>query len=143
MRQEGFTEFQAPKLVGGDAEGGSEVFKVGYFNDQDAYLATSPQLYKQIMVGVFERVFTFATAFRAEKSATTRHLTEYTSLDMEMGFIKDHLDVMRVETGLMKYIAATLEANNALELETLGVTLPKLPEGDIPTPETSRSTGTH
>ena len=87
------------------------------------YLATSPQLYKQIMVGVFERVFTFATAFRAEKSATTRHLTEYTSLDMEMGFIKDHLDVMRVETGLMKYIAATLEANNALELETLGVTL--------------------
>ena len=67
-----------------------------------------------------------------EQKKALRHDTlQNTSLDMEMGFIKDHLDVMRVETGLMKYIAATLEANNALELETLGVTLPKLPEGDI------------
>ena len=131
LRQEGFTEFQAPKLVGGDAEGGSEVFKVDYFYDQDAFLATSPQLYKQIMVGVFERVFTFATAFRAEKSATTRHLTEYTSLDMEMGFIKDHHDIMRVETGLMKYISAAIQEHNAADLETLGMELPRLPEGDI------------
>lgn len=131
MRGEGFTEFQAPKLVGGDAEGGAEVFKVGYFYNQDAFLATSPQLYKQIMVGVFERVFTFATAFRAEKSSTTRHLSEYTSLDAEMGFIKDHTDIMRVETGLMKYISGALGVGNADDLVTLNIGLPKIPEGDI------------
>jgi nondiscriminating aspartyl-tRNA synthetase len=76
LRKRGFTEFQAPALVGGDAEGGAAVFKVNYFYDQTAYLATSPQLYKQIMVGAFERVFTIARIFRAEKSATTRHLSE-------------------------------------------------------------------
>lgn len=131
MRQEGFTEFQAPKIVGGDAEGGAEVFKVNYFKDVEAALATSPQLYKQIMVGVFERVFTFATAFRAEKSATTRHLSEYTSLDMEMGFIKDHIDIMRVETGLMRYLVAALKEHNGKELALLGVELPLLPESDV------------
>lgn len=126
LRSEGFTEFQAPKLVGGDAEGGAEVFKVGYFNEKTAYLATSPQLYKQIMVGVFERVFTFATAFRAEKSATTRHLSEYTSLDIEMGFIKDHKDVMRVETALMRFIAGHLQTTCAAELNVLDMELPLL-----------------
>lgn len=131
LRQEGFTEFQAPKIVGGDAEGGAEVFKVKYFKDVEAALATSPQLYKQIMVGVFERVFSFATAFRAEKSATSRHLSEYTSLDMEMGFIKDHTDVMRVETGLLKYIVESLKINNQKELEVLDIELPAIPEGDI------------
>ena len=131
LRREGFTEFQAPKLVGGDAEGGAEVFKVGYFKDKTAYLATSPQLYKQIMVGVFERVFSFATAFRAEKSATTRHLSEYTSLDMEMGFIKDHHDVMRVETGLMKHIVNHLKEHHLSDLQTLGIDLPLIPDGEI------------
>lgn len=126
LRGQGFTEFQAPKLVGGDAEGGAEVFKVDYFNDTTAFLATSPQLYKQIMVGVFERVFTFATAFRAEKSATTRHLSEYTSLDAEMGYIKDHLDIMRVETAFMRYLSKHLEETVARELKTLGMELPKL-----------------
>ena len=124
LRQEGFIEFQAPKLVGGDAEGGAEVFKVDYFNDKTAYLATSPQLYKQIMVGVFERVFTFATAFRAEKSATTRHLSEYTSLDIEMGFIKDHTDVMKVETALMRFITTHLRTSCTEELKTLEMELP-------------------
>ena len=124
LRQEGFIEFQAPKLVGGDAEGGAEVFKVDYFNDKTAYLATSPQLYKQIMVGVFERVFTFATAFRAEKSATTRHLSEYTSLDIEMGFIKDHTDVMKVETALMRFITKHLQTSCTEELKTLEMELP-------------------
>lgn len=131
LRQEGFTEFQAPKLVGGDAEGGAEVFKVEYFKDRAAFLATSPQLYKQIMVGVFERVFSFATAFRAEKSATSRHLSEYTSLDMEMGFIEDHKDIMKVETGLMRYITNYLGEHHQKELEILGMELPKIPEGDI------------
>jgi len=131
LRNEGFTEFQAPKLVGGDAEGGAEVFQVPYFKDKVAYLSSSPQLYKQIMVGVHERVFTFATAFRAEKSATSRHLSEYTSLDMEMGFITDHIDVMKVETALMKHIKQHLQTHAADELKTLNVELPDIPEGDL------------
>ncbi|HMA78546.1 MAG TPA: aspartate--tRNA(Asn) ligase, partial [Candidatus Paceibacterota bacterium] len=131
LRAQGFTEFQAPKLVGGDAEGGAEVFKVEYFKDRTAYLATSPQLYKQIMVGAFERVFSFATAFRAEKSATTRHLSEYTSLDLEMGFIDDHLDIMRVETGLMQYIVAYLKEHHQAELTTLNIDVPLAPAGEL------------
>lgn len=131
LRQEGFTEFQAPKIVGGDAEGGAEVFKVKYFKDVEASLSTSPQLYKQIMVGIFERVFSFATAFRAEKSATSRHLSEYTSLDMEMAFITDHTDVMRVETSLMKYIATSIATHNQKELSLLEMELPTIPEGDV------------
>jgi nondiscriminating aspartyl-tRNA synthetase len=132
LRSEGFTEFQAPKLVGGDAEGGAEVFKLGYFKEKNAFLASSPQFYKQIMVGVFERVFTFATAFRAEKSATTRHLSEYTSLDIEMGFIEDHKDIMKVETALMRFIASHLERTCSEALAVLGMELPKL--GDAASP---------
>ncbi len=131
LRNEGFTEFQAPKLVGGDAEGGAEVFQVPYFKDKTAYLSSSPQLYKQIMVGVFERVFTFATAFRAEKSATSRHLSEYTSLDMEMGFITDHTDIMRVETALMKYIVKHLDTHASEELTLLKMELPTIPDAEI------------
>ena len=131
MRAEGFTEFQAPKLVGGDAEGGAEVFKVEYFKDRTAYLATSPQLYKQIMVGAFERVFSFATAFRAEKSATSRHLSEYTSLDMEMGFITDHTDIMKIETALMKHIATYIKANHQAELDILETDVPLIPDTEI------------
>lgn len=128
LREQGFTEFQAPKLVGGDAEGGAAVFKVPYFRDTTAYLASSPQFYKQILVGSLERVFSFATAFRAEKSATTRHLSEYTSLDAEMGFITDHADIMRVLTGLMRYLKNHLGSTVAAELAILGVDLPKIPE---------------
>lgn len=91
-----FAEFQAPALVGGDAEGGAAAFKVEYYKDKPAMLATSPQLYKQIMVGVLERVFTTPKVFRGEAHATSRHLSEYSSLDFEMGFIKDHTDVMAV-----------------------------------------------
>jgi len=131
LRENGFTEFQAPKLVGGDAEGGAEVFKVEYFKDRTAYLATSPQFYKQILVGVYERVFSLATAFRAEKSATSRHLSEYTSLDMEMGFITDHTDIMKMESGLMKHIVKNLKEHASDALETLKIELPKIPDTDI------------
>jgi len=103
---EGFTEFQAPSIVGSDAEGGAEVFKLEYFKGRTANLATSPQLYKEIMTGAFERVFTIAKIFRAEKSATTRHLSEVTQLDFEMGFITDHNDVMDM---LEKVTRATCE----------------------------------
>lgn len=107
LTEQGFLDFQAPALVGEDAEGGSAVFKVEYFYDQTAYLATSPQLYKQIMVGVFERAYTIAKIFRAEKSATTRHLSEITQMDFEMGFIEDEFDVMAV---LEKTVRDTTDA---------------------------------
>lgn len=125
---EGFTEFQAPKLVGGDAEGGAEVFEVKYFNDERAYLATSPQLYKQIMVGVFDRVFSAGATFRAEKSATTRHLSEITMLDLEMGFINDHTDVIFLVTKLMCAITDAVATECARELTLLGMSAPLAPE---------------
>lgn len=125
---EGFTEFQAPKLVGGDAEGGAEVFKVEYFNDQQAFLATSPQLYKQMMVGVFERVFATGATFRAEKSATTRHMSEISMLDLEMGFIKDYTDVMALVTKLMRHISTTVAADCAAELAQFNISAPLAPE---------------
>lgn len=128
LTSQGFTEFQAPKLVGGDAEGGAEVFKVDYFNDQNAYLATSPQLYKQIMVGVFERVFSTGATFRAEKSATTRHLSEISMLDLEMGYIKDHTDVIHMVTGLMRAICEAVTTECAAELKLLNMPAPLAPE---------------
>ncbi|HBA46039.1 aspartate--tRNA(Asn) ligase [Candidatus Nomurabacteria bacterium RIFCSPLOWO2_02_40_28] len=96
LQTQNFSEFEAPAIVGGDAEGGAAAFKVDYYYDQTAYLATSPQFYKQIMVGPFERAFTVAKIFRAEKSATTRHLSEATCLDFEMGFIENELEPMKV-----------------------------------------------
>jgi len=96
LRKQGFTEFIAPALVGGDAEGGAAAFKLEYFKDHTAFLATSPQFYKQIMVGAFEKVFTIAKVFRAEKSATTRHISEITQMDFEMGFIENESEPMKV-----------------------------------------------
>ena len=104
MKAQDFVEFQAPALVGGDAEGGAAAFKVDYYYDQKAFLATSPQIYKQIMVGVFERAFTTPKIFRGEKHSTSRHLSEYSSLDFEMGFIKDHTDVMAALERTMRLI---------------------------------------
>jgi nondiscriminating aspartyl-tRNA synthetase len=130
---EGFTEFRAPAIVGGDAEGGTEVFKFNYFYDQTAYLATSPQLYKQIMVGVFEKVFTIAEVFRAEKHSTTRHLNEYTSLDFEMGFIDGPQDIIELENKLLKYITEQLRKNCSDEFKLLEAPFPTFPDkGLIP-----------
>ena len=128
LGSEGFTEFQAPKLVGGDAEGGAEVFKVKYFKGVEASLATSPQLYKQIMAGVFERVFAVGPTFRAEKSATTRHLSEISMLDFEMAFITDHTDVLIMTTALIRAIKAHLDTICAHELAILGQPLALVPE---------------
>jgi nondiscriminating aspartyl-tRNA synthetase len=129
----GFTEFQAPALVGGDAEGGAAVFKVGYYHDQTAYLATSPQLYKQIMVGAFERAFTIAKIFRAEKSATTRHLAELTQMDFEMGFVKDHHDVLEVLEGVVRDVVTAATQKHADMFARFGTTAPLIPEGKFPT----------
>ena len=132
LGSEGFTEFQAPKLIGDDAEGSGAVYEVPYFYGKTAHLATSPQLYKQIMVGVFERVFCSGIVFRAEKHATTRHLNEYTSLDVEMGFIESHHDLMRLETRLMKAISEHLRATCAAEFALLNAEIPSVPD-EIPT----------
>ena len=93
LDREGFVEIQSPKLVGTATEGGANVFAVSY-GGRTAYLAQSPQLYKQVMVGVFERVYEVGPVFRAEPHETSRHLAQYTSLDVELGFITDHRDVM-------------------------------------------------
>ncbi|KKS86207.1 MAG: Aspartyl-tRNA synthetase [Parcubacteria group bacterium GW2011_GWA2_43_11] len=127
-----FTEFEAPKIVGDDAEGGGNIFRVEYFKDRWAYLATSPQLYKQIMVGVFERVFSIGNVFRAELHSTSRHINEYTSLDVEMGFIKDHTDIMRLEEEFMQHLYTALEKNCKTELAIFKAELPMLPVGSFP-----------
>ena len=127
LNQENFTEFQAPKLIGEDAEGGANSFDVTYFK-HIAHLAQSPQLYKQIMVGVFERVFAVGNVYRAEKHSTTRHLNEYTSLDMEMGFIQDHTDIMNMENRLLKFIMNALKENCGKEFELLKASIPEVPE---------------
>src|SRR6516165_9280118 len=95
LTERDFTEIQTPKIVASATESGANVFKLDYFG-RDAYLAQSPQFYKQIMVGVFERVFEVGPVFRAEPHDTTRHINEYVSLDVEMGFIEDHFTVMAV-----------------------------------------------
>ena len=125
---EGFLEFQAPSIVGGDAEGGAEVFSVSYF-DREASLATSPQLYKQILVGAFERVFSVGNVFRAEKHSTSRHLNEYTSMDFEMGHITDHTDVQAMLEGCVRHIVekASVQDSDLSALETEPVLVPPSP----------------
>jgi len=117
-----FTEIRSPKIVNAGAEGGSNIFKLDYF-DQKAFLAQSPQFYKQTMVGVYERVFETGPVFRAEKHNTVRHLNEYTSLDFEMGFIDDFTDVMEMETAMLKYVFNLLINEYGDHLDSLGVSL--------------------
>ena len=126
LKKEQFTEFQAPILVGADAEGGAAAFPVEYYYDKKAYLATSPQLYKQIMVGVYERAFSTSKVFRAEKHSTTRHLPEYTSLDFEMGFINDHTDVMVVVEKVIRTIVENVVGKHGTEKPLLPDKIPVL-----------------
>lgn len=129
LLSQNFTEIRTPKIVARGAEGGSNVFKLEYFNKK-AELGQSPQFYKQTMVGVYDRVFEAAPVFRAEKHNTTRHLNEYTSLDFEMGYIDSFRDVMDMETGMLQYVMRLLEQEYKKELDMLGVTLPEV--GRIP-----------
>lgn len=128
LRNQKFMEFIAPALVGGDAEGGAAVFKVEYFNEQSAYLATSPQFYKQIMVGAFERAFTIAKVFRAEKSATTRHIAEITQMDFEMGFIKNELEVMKVLEQVIKDTVKKVVEKHSEIFTRFKIEAPLIPE---------------
>ncbi len=118
-----FTEIHTPKIGAKGAEGGSNIFKLDYFH-RPAVLAQSPQFYKQMMVGVFDRVFETAPVFRAEKHNTKRHLNEYTSLDFEMGYIDSYTDIMEMETGFLQYTMKLLAKEYADELRILNVTLP-------------------
>jgi nondiscriminating aspartyl-tRNA synthetase len=124
-RQE-FTEIRTPKLLAAATEGGAEVFKLDYFG-KEATLAQSPQFYKQIMVGIFERVFEIAPVYRAEPSATTRHMTEYISVDGEMGFI-DIEGLKDTLSGLLNYVSNYLWEHNEAQLKMLNATKPTLAE---------------
>lgn len=132
LDKEGFMEFQAPVLVGGDAEGGSAVFEIPDYYGKKAFLATSGQLYKQIMVGPFERVMTVAKTFRAEKSATTRHLAEITQLEFEMGFVDTHEPVMDMLEQVTRAISTAVATEHADILERLGTTPAALPKEKYP-----------
>ena len=125
LYKEGFTEIHTPKIGAKSAEGGANLFRLEYFH-RPAILQQSPQFYKQMMVGVFDRVFETAPVFRAEKHNTKRHLNEYTSLDFEMGYIDSFEDIMAMETGFLQYTMQLLEKEYAKELKILNITLPKV-----------------
>lgn len=124
LYREGFTEIHTPKIGAKSAEGGANVFRLEYFH-RPAILQQSPQFYKQMMVGVYDRVFETAPVFRAEKHNTKRHLNEYTSLDFEMGYIDGFEDIMAMETGFLQYAMQLLEKEYKRELQILEIELPK------------------
>ena len=123
LYEQGFTEIHTPKIGAKSAEGGANMFRLSYFH-RPAVLQQSPQLYKQIMVGLFDRVFETGPVFRAEKHNTRRHLNEYTSLDFEMGYIHSFLDICAMETGFLQYTMNLLEKEYSKELKLLNITLP-------------------
>jgi nondiscriminating aspartyl-tRNA synthetase len=127
---QGFTEIQTPKFVSSATESGANVFQVDYFG-RPAYLAQSPQFYKQTMVGVFERVYETGPVFRAEPHDTARHLAEYVSLDAELGFITDHRDVLAVLRRALAGMAAAVRTQAQPAADLLGITIPEVP-AEIP-----------
>ncbi len=127
LMKNGFTEIRSPKINFAGAEGGTNIFKLDYFG-KEVYLAQSPQLYKQALVGVYQRVFEVAPVFRAEHHDTSRHLNEYTSMDFEMGFINDFTDIMNMEVKALKYIMDLLKTEYKDELELLHIDVPEINE---------------
>ncbi|MCM1025747.1 MAG: aspartate--tRNA(Asn) ligase [Roseburia sp.] len=127
LEREGFTEIHSPKIVSAGAEGGANIFRLDYFG-REAYLAQSPQFYKQMMVGVFERVYEVGPVFRAEKHDTARHLNEYTGVDFEMGYLTDFRELMEKETGMLRSAIDLLREEYRYELELLEVKLPEIQE---------------
>ena len=130
LDRQGFTEIQTPKLVSSATESGASVFQVDYFG-RPAYLAQSPQFYKQMMVGAFERVYETGPVFRAEPHDTARHLAEYVSLDAEVGFITNHRDVLSVLRQALAGMTSAIRAEAQQAVELLGLTAPRVPE-EIP-----------
>ncbi len=127
MEKQGFTEIFFPVLAGAASEGGAEFFKVDYYG-REATLTQSAQLYKQITMGVYEGVYGLSYSFRAEKFATSRHLTEFNQLEFEMGFVSDMSEVMDVEEGAIREMLAMVEKDCVVELALLEAKLP--PTGD-------------
>ncbi len=131
LNNEDFTEISTPKLVEEGAEGGTELFKVEYF-ERRAYLAQSPQVYKQMMVGAgFERVYEIGHVYRAEEHNTNRHLNEYISMDLEMGFIENEEDLMNLEENLLKFILQRVLEEGKKYLDILNAEVPQI-ETKIP-----------
>jgi nondiscriminating aspartyl-tRNA synthetase len=126
LDERGFTEIQTPKILGSASEGGAEVFNVDYFG-RAAYLAQSPQLYKQMAVGILERVYEVGPVFRAEPHATARHLAEYVSLDVEIGFIEDHRTVMRLVRDVIDGMVRSMSKRCGSEVALLEATVPETP----------------
>ncbi len=125
-------EYFAPNMIGASSEGGSEFFSVDYFG-HTATLAQSSQLYKQIMVGVNERVFALMPFFRAEPSHTTRHLTEGKQFEFEMGFFKHWHEILDVQENCIKFIVEYLHTHNQTDIDTLGGTIVSAPK-NVPFP---------
>jgi len=131
LNSQDFKEIFSPKIVSQGAEGGSDVFKVDYFGKL-AFLSQSPQFYKQMMVGSgFERVFEIGQVYRAEPHNTARHLSEYVSMDIEMGFIDSLHDLMDLEEGMLNYVFDALSEKHSNVFKSFGVAPPKI-EGKIP-----------
>jgi nondiscriminating aspartyl-tRNA synthetase len=130
LDEQGFTEILTPKIVVSSTESGANLFSVDYF-DRKAFLAQSPQFYKQTMVGVFERVYETGPVFRAEPHDTVRHLSEYSSLDVELGFIHDHRDVIRVLRAVVAGMVAEIRASAEPAAELAKADLPEVP-AEIP-----------
>jgi nondiscriminating aspartyl-tRNA synthetase len=125
LRSKDFTEIKTSKLVGGGTEGGTNLFEVEYF-DRKVCLAQSPQLYKQIMVASgLERVFEVAPAYRAEKHDTPRHLNEYVSMDVEMGFIESERDLIELEKSILAAIFDAVKSKNSAELALWDASVPE------------------
>jgi nondiscriminating aspartyl-tRNA synthetase len=131
LRSLDFVEVQTPKIVSAATESGASVFSIDYFGRQ-AYLAQSPQLFKQVMVGVFERVFEIGPVFRAEPHDTPRHLNEYVSMDAEMGFIADHFTIMDMLTRVLGGMVQSVREEAATSLGVLDLSLPDVP-ATVPT----------
>lgn len=123
LAKEDFVEIHSPKIVATGTEGGAQLFKLDYFG-KPAFLAQSPQFYKQIMVGVFERVFEVAAVYRAEEHDTSRHLNEYISLDFEMGFIESEQDLIAMQVKLLRHIFDSVRESCADELAMYGAEVP-------------------
>ena len=127
LKNRGFSQIHTPKIIDSSTEGGSEMFTVDYYGNR-AFLAQSPQFYKQMMVGAgFERVFEIGHAYRAEPHNTWRHLSEYVSLDVEMGFIQNENDIMDLEEGFLRYLFEHLTETCKRELDMYGVDLKAMP----------------
>ncbi len=132
LRANEFVEIDTPKLLAGATEGGAEVFKLDYFG-KEATLAQSPQFYKQIMVGAFERVFEIGHSYRAEPSATTRHLTELTMLDIEMGFVDSHDEVLDMVAAMAQAVLQRVYDEHGADLKSLNAPELLLPtNGKVP-----------